>query len=343
MEHAITSAGEEAPDPALNQALAGRQQRIGLSFVAYLASSAVVALAWLQQWLPWYVLAMFVATGVLIHSAFMLLALLNARLTQRDAVLTTTLLITCVIPPLIVTSLLDDGQVQAMFLLLTIAPLLGGHWYAQHVQHEQQRLRNEDLQQTVTALQAELEDARCLVNRDALTGVFSRPHLFETLSREAARQTRAKGVFSIALLDIDHFRQVNQQHGYEAGDAVLRAIAADIGAKLRAADVFGRFGEEAFMLIMPNTALEGALIKAGRMHEQMAQLTVKVNKNDALKVSVSIGVTAFCQGESFDTTLARVEAALQVARAEGPNQIASLPQVDEPAPQADSDVRSASA
>lgn len=336
MEQAITCAGEDAPAPTLNQALAGHQQRIGMSFVAYLASSAVVALAWLQQWLPWYVLAMYVATGVLIHSAFMLLAMLDARLTRRDAVLTTSLLVACIAPPLIATSLLEEGQVQGIFLLLATAPLLAGHWYAQHLQQERLRRHHEALQQTVATLQAELDDARCLINRDALTGVFSRPHLFETLSREAARQTRAKGVFSIALLDIDHFRQVNQQHGYEAGDAVLRAIASDINGKLRAADVFGRYGEETFLLIMPNTALEGALIKAGRMREQIAQLTVKTKgeskENDALlKVSVSIGVTTFCQSESVDITLARVESALQTARAAGLNQIASQPQVDEPA------------
>jgi len=331
MEQANTLAGEDAPAPALSQAQAGRKQRIALSFVSYLASSAVVAMAWFQAWLPWYVLVMFVAAGVLIHTTFMLLALLDLKLARRDAVLNTALVMVCMLPPLIVTSLLDAGQAQASFLLLAMAPLLGGHWYALHIQHEQQRLRNEGLQQTVAALQAELEDARCLVNRDALTGVFSRPHLFATLSQEAARQTRAKGVFSIALLDIDHFRQVNLQHGYEAGDAVLRAIAADIGGKLRAADVLGRYGEEAFLLIMPNTALEGALIKAGRLREQMAQLTVKANKDEVLKVSASIGVTAFCQGESVDTTLARVEAALQTARAAGLNQIASLPQVGEPA------------
>lgn len=337
MEQAITSAGEDAPAPTLNQALAGHQQRISLSFAAYLASSAVVALAWLQQWLPWYVLVMYVATGVLIHSAFMLLAMLGARLTQRDAVLTTSLLVACLVPPLIATSLLEEGQVQGMFLLLAAAPLLAAHWYAQHLQHQRPWRDHETLQQTVATLQAELDDARCLVNRDALTGVFSRPHLFETLSREAARQTRAKGVFSIALLDIDHFRQVNRQHGYKAGDAVLRAIASDINSKLRAADVFGRYGEEAFLLIMPNTALEGALIKAGRIHEQIAQLTVKIKsmdegkeKDGLLKVSASIGVTTFCQGESFEMTLARVESALQTARVDGPNRITSLPQIEAP-------------
>ncbi|WP_052162416.1 GGDEF domain-containing protein [Aquabacterium sp. NJ1] len=166
-----------------------------------------------------------------------------------------------------------------------------------------------------------------VVNRDPLTGLFSRPQLIETLSREIDRQARAKGVFSLALLDIDQFRQINRQHGYEAGDAVLRAIATAFGGRLRAMDVLGRYGEEAFMLIMPKTPLEGALVKAGRMQEQIAQLAEKdlaAKGRDAkpIEVRTSIGVTTFCQGDTIELVL---------ARAEGANRIASLPLVDEPA------------
>jgi len=306
--------------------MALRKQRIGLSFVAYLASSGVVALAWLQQGLPWYVLAMFVASGVLIHSAFMLLALLDHELGLRDAFMAMALIVVSMIPSMIVMALFDSRMMQAALLLLAIVPALQEVWSlnAQQVKH---RFHNE-------ALQAELDEARSLVDRGPLTGVFNRLKLLETLSREVDRQARAKGVFSVALLDIDHFRQINQQHGYEAGDAVLRALAAAFGGRLRAMDVLGRYGEEAFLLIMPNTPLEGALVKAGRMQEQVAQLAVKplaLKSQDAspIQVSASIGVTAFCQGDTVDLTLARAESALLQARTEGPGQIASLPLVGE--------------
>lgn len=327
MDQANTPAGEDAPAPALSQAMALRKQRIGLSFVAYLASSGVVALAWFQQGLPWYVLAMFVATGVLIHSAFMLLALLDQEVSRRDALMAMALIVVGMVPSMIVMALLDSRVMQAVLLLLAIVPALQEVW-SLNTRHARQRLE-------IEALQLEVDDARSLVNRDPLTGLVNRQQLFETLAREATRQARAKGVFSIALLDIDHFRQLNQQHGYEAGDAVLRAMAATFGSRLRAMDVLGRYGEEAFLLIMPNTPLEGALIKAGRMQEQIAQLAIKGKDASPIKVSASIGVTAFCQDDTVDLTLARAESALQAARAVGPNQIASLPcitaQVDESA------------
>lgn len=307
--------------------MALRKQRIGLSFVAYLASSGVVALAWFRQGLPWYVLAMFVATGVLIHSAFMLLALLDQEVSRRDAIMAMALIVVGMVPSMIVMALLDSRVMQAVLLLLAIVPALQEVW-SLNTQHARQRLE-------IEALQLEVDDARSLVNRDPLTGLVNRQQLFETLAREATRQARAKGVFSIALVDIDQFRQLNQQHGYEAGDAVLRAMAATFGSRLRAMDVLGRYGEEAFLLIMPNTPLEGALIKAGRMQEQIAQLAIKGKDASPIKVSASIGVTAFCQDDTADLTLARAESALQVARAVGPNQIASLPritaQVDESA------------
>ncbi|MDE2401020.1 MAG: GGDEF domain-containing protein [Burkholderiales bacterium] len=333
MEQANASAGEDAPDPALSATMTWRKQRIGLSFVAYLASSGVVAFAGFQQWLPWFVVAMFVASGVLIHTAFLLLALLDQEVSRRDALMAMALIVVGMIPSMIVMALLDSRPLQAALLVLVIVPALQEIWLL-NMQHAQQRLRND-------ALQAELDDALSLVNRDALTGLFNRQQLFEILSREAARQTRAKGVFSVALLDIDQFRQINQQHGYETGDAVLRAIATAFGSRLRAMDVLGRYGEEAFMLIMPNTPLEGALIKAARMHEQIAQLAVKGKDASAIKVSASIGVTAFCQGEPFEVTLARAESAVQVARAEGPNRIGSLPLVGEPVVQEDATVKSA--
>lgn len=328
MAQANNPAGEDAPNPALSQALALRKQRIGLSFVAYLASSSVVALAWLQRGLPWYVLAMFVAAGVLIHSAFMLLALLDQELGRRDAFMAMALIVVGMIPSMIVMALLDARVMQAVLLLLAIVPALQEVW-SLNTQHARQGL-------AIEALRAELDDARSLVNRDPLTGLFSRPQLIETLSREIDRQARAKGVFSLALLDIDQFRLINQQHGYEAGDAVLRAMATAFGGRLRAMDVLGRYGEEAFMLIMPKTPLEGALVKAGRMQEQIAQLTEKdlaTKGRDAkpIEVRASIGITTFCQGDTIELVLARAESALLQARAEGANRIASLPLVDEPA------------
>lgn len=327
MEQAITSAGEEAPAPALSQAMALRKQRIGLSFVAYLASSGVVALAWFQQGLPWYMLAMFVATGVLIHSAFMLLALLDQEVSRRDAIMAMALIVVGMVPSMIVMALLDSRVMQAVLLLLAIVPALQEVW-SLNTQHARQRLE-------IEALQLEVDDARSLVNRDPLTGVFGRLQLLETLSQEIDRQARAKGVFSLALVDIDQFRLINQQHGYDTGDAVLRAMATAFGGRLRAMDVLGRYGEEAFMLIMPKTPLEGALVKAERMQEQIAQLAVKpltVKGQDALPIQVraSIGVTTFCQGDTVALVLARAESALLQARAKGPGLITSLPLADEP-------------
>lgn len=144
---------------------------------------------------------------------------------------------------------------------------------------------------------------------DELTGVYNRRFLAQTLVREQARAGRAGGGFSLCLLDIDHFKKVNDSHGHAAGDEVLKQVAGIAGRGLRAVDVFGRFGGEEFLLILPDTDLTAAHVVAERIRAAIAAQT---------RVTVTVGVAQHAKGEGAEV-LARADQALYRGKASGRN------------------------
>jgi diguanylate cyclase (GGDEF)-like protein len=167
-----------------------------------------------------------------------------------------------------------------------------------------------------------LERISEMANRDALTGVFNRRHLFEVLARETNRNQRTNGTFSICIMDVDHFKEVNDQYGHQMGDEVLKRIAESVASSLRNIDCFGRYGGEEFLLILPQTPLDGARIKAERVRKAIAELAVASN-GDRVGVSVSIGVAVFQGAESIDDTIHRADRALYQAKENGRDQVAT--------------------
>jgi diguanylate cyclase len=165
-----------------------------------------------------------------------------------------------------------------------------------------------------------MEQIRELVNVDSLTGVYNRRRLFEVIHEESNRYSRSPGSFSICLLDIDHFKLVNDTHGHQAGDAILQAVAKCVAGDLRTIDCFGRYGGEEFLMVLPQTPLDGANIKAERVRQKVASLKFP-GIGDEFRVTVSIGVAEYHNDESTDDTLQRADKALYRAKDAGRNRV----------------------
>ena len=156
-------------------------------------------------------------------------------------------------------------------------------------------------------------------NHDALTGLFNRRYLESTLERELARCRRENIPMALLLLDIDHFKQVNDTHGHAAGDAVLRELAQLMFRRSRTEDVPCRFGGEEFLLLMPGSAIENALERAEQLRSEF-QATAVQSGGATLYCTVSIGLAAFPQhGETQDALVHCADVAMYAVKRGGRN------------------------
>lgn len=180
-----------------------------------------------------------------------------------------------------------------------------------------------EAEQAVESLMAELE-AKATI--DPLTGLWNRHHLNESLAAEIARATRHPGPMSVIALDIDHFKQVNDTHGHLTGDDVLAAVGQTLFAACRPPDQPCRFGGEEFLVMLPETDLEGALVFGERIRAQVAQLSIRNRDGEVVQITTSVGVSQWREGETAEDMLARADAALYRAKQNGRNRVeAELP------------------
>jgi len=152
---------------------------------------------------------------------------------------------------------------------------------------------------------------------DALTGVGNRRHLDETLAAEIVRAQRYSAPLSMVMLDIDHFKRVNDTWGHEAGDRVLQEVGKQLIALLRQTDTASRLGGEEFVVLMPSTKLEDAMASAERMRLALEQHVI----DNVPPVTASFGVASLVSGESGPAMLARADEALYAAKHEGRNRV----------------------
>jgi len=179
----------------------------------------------------------------------------------------------------------------------------------------------------VKQLQDQLRDRNAALDKasrtDALTGLFNRRHLDEELSRRHGEARRHHESMSLLLLDIDHFKNVNDTHGHPAGDEVLCEFAVRLNDALRVGDIAGRWGGEEFLVILPHTDLAGGIEVAERIRAAIAASPVIVG-GAQITVTVSGGCSGG-PGDSPEELLHRVDAGLYEAKAAGRNQIAAAP------------------
>lgn len=159
-----------------------------------------------------------------------------------------------------------------------------------------------------------------LAQIDPLTGVFNRRHFMLLAEKELARANRYGGVLSVLMLDIDHFKHVNDTHGHQAGDRVLRALGEIFRGILREVDFVGRIGGEEFAMVLPQTAIDQAVDVAGRLRRAVERTRVPLDQGLPLVVSVSIGVASLSSpNTNIDTLLGNADKALYTAKNEGRN------------------------
>jgi diguanylate cyclase len=161
-----------------------------------------------------------------------------------------------------------------------------------------------------------------LAELDELTGSFNRRCAMRLLEEEIARAGRAGSPCSIALIDLDHFKRINDSFGHPTGDEVLRAFAITMFANIRGIDRFGRYGGEEFLLILPDTTEERAARMLDRLRAIVAELDWSAF-SPTMRVTISAGVATLRQNENSDSFLARADRALYASKAQGRNRITS--------------------
>jgi diguanylate cyclase (GGDEF)-like protein len=160
-----------------------------------------------------------------------------------------------------------------------------------------------------------------LAELDDLTGSFNRRCIMRFLDDEIARAHRVNAPCSIALIDLDWFKRINDTYGHPTGDEVLRTFAITVFANIRTIDRFGRYGGEEFLLVLPDTSSE----TAARMLDRLRTIVADIDWSAlslGLRVTISAGIATLDANETSDSFLARADRALYKAKAQGRNRIA---------------------
>jgi diguanylate cyclase (GGDEF)-like protein len=168
---------------------------------------------------------------------------------------------------------------------------------------------------------------------DRLTGVANRETLITTLNTEIERATRHHKWLSVAFIDIDRFKPINDTFGHHSGDSVLREIAGLIRDNIRASDLFGRYGGEEFMLILPETNPEDATVLAEHLRGLVMEHPMQVAQQQPLRVTISVGVAGDVGSQlQADRLVDQADAAMYAAKSLGRNRTYRYRAVDDNAP-----------
>ena len=181
-------------------------------------------------------------------------------------------------------------------------------------------------------------EAQRLSTTDALTGLWNFRYLSMSLAREIERSTRFDRPLAVLMLDLDHFKQVNDAHGHARGDTVLRELAHRVQEQIREVDTFARYGGEEFVVVLPETSGEGAAQLAERICVAVRRQPFRLEGEEPLDISVSIGGAAFPEhGQTPATLMRAADKALYVAKGAGRDRwhvpgVESVPAVESEAP-----------
>jgi two-component system, cell cycle response regulator len=176
--------------------------------------------------------------------------------------------------------------------------------------------------QKIEQNQAEL---KTLATVDGLTGVYNRREFCTQLQAELERSQRHGHLCSLLILDIDHFKKLNDTYGHQAGDEALRCFATLIKERIRPADTLARYGGEEFVLILPETTDHDALILAERLRQAIATQPMLVSLSQTVNITSSMGLAVFPQDASSDLALiAAADQALYTAKRSGRNRVMSF-------------------
>jgi diguanylate cyclase len=180
--------------------------------------------------------------------------------------------------------------------------------------------RAQEAEARIHQLEIEIERISDQVSEDQLTQVLNRRGLDHAMQRETARAARRHSPLSIALLDIDNFKKLNDHHGHQAGDAALKHLADVIRETVRPNDVVARYGGEEFLILLPDTAVDAATEIMVRLQRELTRRFF-MHGNERLLITFSAGVAMFEPGEHQDAVVARADAAMYEAKRSGKNRV----------------------
>jgi diguanylate cyclase (GGDEF)-like protein len=156
---------------------------------------------------------------------------------------------------------------------------------------------------------------------DGLTGLLNRKHILELLDKEISRSRRYGHPVSVLMLDIDHFKNVNDTYGHQTGDAVMRRLADCFCEAIRENDMVGRYGGEEFLILLPNSNAQNSAQTAQRIRKMVQDLEIETS-GENVSVTVSIGVSSYPRyGQDADAVICAADAALYQAKSNGRNQV----------------------
>lgn len=167
-------------------------------------------------------------------------------------------------------------------------------------------------------LRETLEKVQTLASRDALTGLYNRRHMQDRLADSAKRHERYGERFTVVLVDLDHFKRINDVHGHRVGDEALMAFASAAILALRESDTVGRWGGEEFLFILPNTSPTKALVALDRLRAALQHCSIS-SRVPGLRVAFSAGVAQHDLAAPVQRTLERADHALYQAKSAGRN------------------------
>lgn len=176
------------------------------------------------------------------------------------------------------------------------------------------------LQQQKSELSEALARIHALASRDELTGLVNRRCVNEALEAERQRSHRSGQTFSVCVLDLDHFKRINDLFGHPGGDETLRAFAREANAALRTTDMLARWGGEEFLLLMPDTSGDFALAAVERLREHVSAQQLMVG-DQVLNITFSAGVAEFAGKETLTQLIARADEAAYTAKNRGRNRV----------------------
>jgi two-component system cell cycle response regulator len=170
-----------------------------------------------------------------------------------------------------------------------------------------------------------IEESERLATTDALTGLMNRRASTGGLEIEIARSSRYGHPLSLLLLDVDHFKVINDRRGHSAGDAVLSSLGRLLSGLRRKSDIVARWGGEEFVVALTSTDLEGARVLAERLRSSIEELAIVDAGGAPIPITASVGVTSFAVGETLESLVDRADRAMYAAKTAGRNRVVVAP------------------
>ena len=204
---------------------------------------------------------------------------------------------------------------QALTGAVVVGLLARCIWIATYFRQLRLRLKEKNI-----ALKAAMERIEVMADRDELTGLPNRRFISRWLAEQIATSARTGAPLSVAIMDIDHFKSVNDNYGHAAGDRTLQVFSRVASAALGVTDRMGRYGGEEFLVVLVGTALENAREPLERIRNDLAAHDWN-EIDDDMRVTTTVGATQYLQGESAEALIRRADMALYLGKEAGRDRV----------------------